>query len=239
MRLVQGRWRAVVAGVLGVLFTGSASGGNFWDLDVVDATTILLLSRQDVKIEYIRPNPTATVRLAIEEVLKGHVRQALHEPFVIHVPYFKDNDDLPSIWTRIDATSRSRLLVFCRSDTDDAAAFLTREECRLFAPADQSNFALADTREVLRLEAIHASPERVLRAAETRVGKHSDVLASYVWRRVYTQARSSLDIVSRILRMIEDPRTDAGVRSFYFRAVWTAFRLSPTRPDFEAAVIRC
>jgi hypothetical protein len=100
---------------------------------------------------------------------------------------------------------------------------------------------LPDTRDALRLEARHATPDAILHEAESRPAAHERLFAYYVVHRVGEAALASPDVLSRLLRLIEDPRTNPWARETYYfelpRTVETPDP-SPGRQALDWALLR-
>jgi hypothetical protein len=154
-----------------------------------------------------------TVRLVIEEVLKGKLRQPVGQPFDHRVQSYRGGRDYVGMWSFPWMAPGARQLVFCQGDVDDATALLTDEHCA--PPQDPTPVALADIREALRLEKAKATPAAVLKQAKAQAAKRGSHFASYVWARVEPDVVKSPSTFSTLIAIIEDPRTTRDGRWTY------------------------
>lgn len=180
------------------------------------------------------------LRLRIEEVLKGEVRQAPGVPFEVRVvqrrPSGPRSSDFYGLWSYVPLTAGTELLAFCRGGSDDARLLLAEESCEELWDDPQ---ALQDTRAALALETAGLSPFEVLAAAEAQAAERGSIFARYVLARsrpaVASPVEPALDMASpglpaglaapmpdpfeMLVRRLEDPRTPALARDAYLTSI--------------------
>lgn len=176
------------------------------------------------------------LRLRIEEVLKGEVRQAAGEPFELRVvqrrPSGPRSSDFYGLWSYVPLTGGTELLAFCRGDSDDARVLLAEESCEELWDDPQS---LQDTRAALALETADHSPFEILAAAEAQAAERGSIFARYVLARSQPAVAGPVepalamappglaapmpDPFEMLVRRIEDPRTPALARDAYLTSI--------------------
>jgi hypothetical protein len=199
------------------------------------------------------------LRLQIEEILKGEVRQAVQEPFELTVrqrrPEGTRIQDYLGLWSHVALEEGAELLAFCRGESDDARALLTEEGCEQLL--DRPQEALEDARAALALEAEGLPALEILARAENLAGRHGPVFARYVVARSRivpfapafatapedTMAMSAMapeppagEAFEALVRRLEDPRTAPLARDAYLRSI--VEELGLTSPPPPARVTR-
>ncbi len=234
------------------------------DSEVLRSTAILLL-----QILEVRPGPwtsegpgllgrAVALRLRLEEVLKGEVRQSAGEDFELTVrqrrPEGMRVQDYLGLWSHVALEEGSDLLAFCRGTSDDVRALLTEEGCEQLL--DHPREALEDARTALKLEAEGLPPLEILDRAEELAGRHGPVFARYVVARsrivpfapafapVPDEAPAMAamapepavgEAFEALVRRLEDPRTAPLARDAYLRSLVEELGLMSPPPRARVA----
>lgn len=159
--------------------------------EILRSSTILL-----IRLEDVQPGPwvkeevgvllrrDVTMKVVIEEVLKGEVEQPLNQSFDFKVQQRGTGGyrvtDYYGLWSMVQLTDGVRYVAFCHGLSRDPRILLNQDNCeQLVSPGS----ALEDTRAAMALEKADSRRE-VLSAAADTAGKHGEVFARYVAARI-------------------------------------------------------
>jgi hypothetical protein len=185
------------------------------------------------------PTRTATLQIAIEDVLKGEIRQAVGARVPLQVTQRGGRVvmDYYGLWSHVPLTPGARFVAFCDGSTEDAALLLKGDEhCEQLLPAEK---ALADTRAAIELEKRNAAADQILSQAETQAPERGDLFARFVWASVQMEVMANRASFDRLLRIIETPRTNPGARDTYVRLLYEDLSVTdPARRARDMALIR-
>lgn len=159
--------------------------------EILRSSTILL-----IRLEDIRPGPwvkeevdlllrrDVTMKVVIEEILKGEVDQQLDQPFEFKVHQrgtggYRVTDNY-GLWSMVELTEGVKYVAFCHGPSLDARILLNEENCEQLVSPER---ALDDTRAAMTLEKADSAAD-VLSIAANVASRHGEVFARYVAARV-------------------------------------------------------
>src|SRR5687767_5600457 len=141
--------------------------------EVLRASVIMLVRLRDLSFSPWVKEPdgplmarNVTMKITIDEKLKGKVKQNVGEPFEFRVRQRGSGDHIVmeyyGLWSHVPLFEGVTFVAFCRGDADDATILLTEEHCeQLLEPAA----ALEDTKAALALETAEISLPELLAQA--------------------------------------------------------------------------
>lgn len=161
-----------------------------------------------------------TMKVVIEQILKGNVRQKVGESFKLEVTQRGTGGfrvmDYYGLWSHVPLSSGVRFVAFCRGISDDATVLLTDVNCEQLV---DPNIALADVKVALELESQNLSATDLLAKATELSNQRGDIFARYVWARVKSKAITSFDTFEALVKILEDPKTTERARDSYLTSI--------------------
>lgn len=197
-----------------------------------------------------------TMKLVIEEVLRGKVSQNVGEAFEFTCPRRSTGSsrkmDNYGLWSMVSLSEGIGYVAFCHGASDDATVLLTEENCEQLVNPDP---ALEDTRAAIKLEE-EDSPTGVLSKAASLAEKHGDIFARYVAARTKRLAISVSESVSQpafslsqqesstvtdissqsddafesLMTILEDPKTTRRARAAFLTSIYEEITLMAAPP---------
>lgn len=224
--------------------------------EILRSSTILL-----IRLEDVQPGPwikeevgvllrrDVTMKVVIEEVLKGEVEQQVNQPFDFKVQQRGTGGfrvtDYYGLWSMVQLTDGIKYVAFCHGPSRDARLLLNEENCeQLVSPEG----ALEDTRAAMVLE--KADSFDVLSAAAG--GKHGQVFARYVAARMKqpqtaaplpaqpefalrTVASPSDEAFESLMTLLESPQTTDEARQAYLTSLYEEVTMKATTSDEQVS----
>lgn len=224
--------------------------------EILRSSTILL-----IRLEDVQPGPwikeevgvllrrDVTMKVVIEEVLKGEVEQQVNQPFDFKVQQRGTGGfrvtDYYGLWSMVQLTDGIKYVAFCHGPSRDARLLLNEENCeQLVSPEG----ALEDTRAAMVLE--KADSFDVLSAAAG--GKHGQVFARYVAARMKqpqtaaplpaqpefalrTVASPSDEAFESLMTLLESPQTTDEAREAYLTSLYEEVTMKATTSDEQVS----
>jgi hypothetical protein len=218
--------------------------------EILRSSTILL-----IRLEDIRPGPWAkeevglllrrdvTMKVVIEEILKGEVDQQLDQPFEFKVQQrgtggYRVTDNY-GLWSMVALTEGVKYVAFCHGPSRDARILLSEENCEQLVSPER---ALEDTRTAMALEKADPAAD-VFSTAANVASQHGEVFARYVAARVKQpvlpadeSARFAADQVpspsdaafESLITLLEAPETTDQARASYLTSIYEEVTMKAT-----------
>jgi hypothetical protein len=208
---------------------------------ILKATHILL-----VKVEASTAGPyqppgsgvgqrSVHLRLALDEVLKGTLRQAAGAKVEIDVKQTMQGftwGPLPGIWSEASIDPGARLVVLASTASDDAAVVLNDPAAFLVSPPEG---ALADARIARQAEDGHFDLAAVLALAKPQAPALQALFADWLWERHGAAAMASFDAFDRLAAFLEEPGLHLVARTTLVMALTTAVQQRTPPPEKHLA----
>ena len=181
-----------------------------------------------------------TMKVTLEEVLKGKVTQPAGAPFDFSVVQRGTGTrrvmDYYGLWSHVKLEPGVRFVAFSKSASPDVREALAEGACEQLAdPAA----ALEDTRQALALEKAGATPPEILQAAVRGAPERKAVFARYVWDKVRQEALGSPEMFHTLMEIISGSHTGPEGREAYIDLIYDGLGLiDPPRRDRETEMIR-
>lgn len=220
--------------------------------EILRSSTILLIRLGDIQFgPWVKEEVDVllrrdvTMKVVIEEVLKGEVEQRLDEPFEFKVKQRGTGGlrvmDYYGLWSTVELTEAIKYVAFCHGASRDARILLNEENCeQLVSPEN----ALEDTRAAMALEKADATAD-VLSLAADVASTHGEVFARYVAARIkhpltaapssdqLTLAESDISTPSNaafesLITLLEAPQTTDQARAAYLTSIYEEVTMKAT-----------
>jgi hypothetical protein len=144
-----------------------------------------------------------SLQLALEQVLKGRVRQRPGDSIRIQAKQRRVGMSwrpLPGVWSNVPVAPGTRLVAFSRMEGDDAAAALNDPAALQLIPAAD---ALDDVQVVARVAAGGMGLRALLAAAAAVDGTLGSLFADYLWARFQAEAMANFAAFDSIVEFME------------------------------------
>jgi len=225
--------------------------------EVLRASVIMLIRLTDISFgpwlkEAEGPLLTrnVTMKITIEEQLKGKVKQNVGEPFDFSVWQRGSGDHVVmgyyGLWSHVRLFDGVKFVAFCQGHSDDATVLLTQDYCEQLL---ESAAALDDTKAALALETAEISLQELLAQALNQASQRGDIFARYVSAKTKSEVipalteAPSLGTLSRqpstpspdeafeaLLKLLEDPSTTIQARATYLTSMYEGLSMMPAPP---------
>ena len=221
--------------------------------EILRSSTILLIRLEDIQLgPWVKEEGDAllrrdvTMKVVIEEVLKGEVEQQLNEPFGFKVKQRgtggKRVMDYYGLWSTVELTEAIKYVAFCHGASRDARILLNEENCEQLVRPEN---ALEDTRAAMALEKAESTAD-VPSLATDDASKHGQVFARYVAARIkhpltaappsdQPAALAETDISTlsdaafeSLITLLEAPQTTDEARAAYLTSIYEEVTMKAT-----------
>jgi hypothetical protein len=219
--------------------------------EILRSSTILLIRLEEIQFgPWVKEEGDVllrrdiTMKVIIEEVLKGEVEQQPNQPFEFNVKQrgtggFRVMDNY-GLWSMVELTEGVKYVAFCHGASRDARILLNEENCEQLVSPER---ALEDTRAAMALEKTVSATDVLSMVAN--VANHGEVFARYVAARVKHPAppadqpttlaaeevsSSSDEAFESLITLLEAPQTTDQARAAYLTSIHEEVTMNVTTP---------
>lgn len=207
---------------------------------VLRATHVLVIRIEASQVGEQSPDPSGWLRrevsltLRLEERLKGITREDIGAMSLQITQYASTSPwatRLPGVWSDQPVEPGTRLVAFCRSESDKTAELLVEPACELLMPAES---ALADARLAMRAETERLDVEALLAEAREVAASLGHLFVEYLWE-VHGGAFlwNPKDFES-LMQLLEHPDLALIARATLVSQLTTRFLAGPAEPANRA-----
>ena len=174
------------------------------------------------------PTRRVTLKVILEQVLKGQVRPKPDEAVSAAVVQYKNPSSweipLPGVWTDQPLEPGTRLVIFSNSERDDPGSLLPEPACLGVARASD---ALEGVRLALRAEGQPLRLEELLAAANTAAASLDIIFVQYLETRLSEPAMAEKKTFGVLLELLENRALLRAPRAALLSAILAAVSMDP------------